>query len=152
MGSPVQAFLPVAVGVIFLVAGSVAVEAAQAEGASTGGGGAIEKRLEGYDIPNVVRSRFLGWVRRSLTDRIPGEETLFKQYIDEWSFQFETLSINGITFAINIDIDGKYPYDITLLDTDCDGIFETKVEEKPGQRVDLPIPECVFRPVPVGNR
>ena len=106
----------------------------------------VEKRPEGFDTPELSRSRFLGWVRRDLSRRIPGEETLIKQYLDEWEFQFETLTINNRIFAINIDVDNKYPYDITLLDVDCDGIYETKVEEKPGQqRVDMAIPECVFR-------
>ena len=108
--------------------------------------GPVEKRPEGFDTPELSRSRFLGWVRRDLSRRIPGEETLIKQYLDEWKFQFETLTINNRIFAINIDVDNKYPYDITLLDEDCDGIYETKVEEKPGQqRVDMAIPECVFR-------
>ncbi len=106
----------------------------------------VEKRPEGFDTPELSRSRFLGWIRRDLSRRIPGEETLIKQYLDEWKFQFETLTINKRIFAINIDVDNKFPYDITLLDVDCDGIYETKVEEKPGQqRVDMPIPECVFR-------
>ncbi len=110
------------------------------------GDGPVEKRPEGFDTPDLSRSRFLGWVRRDLSRRIPGEETLIKQYLDEWKFQFETLTINNRIFAINIDVDNKYPYDITLLDLDCDDIYETKVEEKPGQqRVDISIPECVFR-------
>jgi len=114
--------------------------------ASTDTDGPIEKRPEGFDTPELSRSRFLGWIRRDLSRRIPGEETLIKQYLDEWEFQFETLTINNRIFAINIDVDNKYPYDITLLDVDCDGIYETKVEEKPGQqRVDMAIPECVFR-------
>jgi len=121
-------------------------------GAGSEGGGSIERRAEGFDIPTLARSKFLGWVRRDISDRVPGEETLFKQYADEWGFQFETVSINGIVFAINIDVDGKYPFDITLLDTDCDSVFETKVEDKPGQRTDLSIPECVFRPAAADKR
>ncbi len=105
----------------------------------------MEKRPEGFDTPELRRSRFLGWVRRDLTRRIPGEETLIKQYLDEWGFQFETFSINDLVFAINVDADGRYPYDMTLLDANCDGIFEIKVEEKSGQRVDTSIPECAFR-------
>ncbi|MBI3025487.1 MAG: hypothetical protein HYY66_07420 [Candidatus Tectomicrobia bacterium] len=145
--------------VLFLLGGWLALQAfstlpATAQGLpeTAGEGGPIARRAEGFDAPNVARSKFLGWVRRNLTDRIPGDETLFKQYVDEWGFQFETLSINGIVFAINIDVDGKYPFDITLMDTDCDGVFETKVEEKPGQRADLSIPECVFRPATAEKR
>lgn len=145
--------------VLFLLGGWLALQAFSALPATAlglpetaGEGGPIARRAEGFDAPNVARSKFLGWVRRNLTDRIPGDETLFKQYVDEWGFQFETLSINGIVFAINIDVDGKYPFDITLMDTDCDGVFETKVEEKPGQRVDLSIPECVFRPATAEKR
>ena len=121
--------------------------------ASADADGPIEKRPEGFDTPELSRSRFLGWIRRDLSRRIPGEETLIKQYLDEWEFQFETLTINNRIFAINIDVDNKYPYDITLLDVDCDGIYETKVEEKPGQqRVDMAIPECVFRVSTQPNR
>lgn len=147
------------VGAAILLGGWMALNAVPAPPASAqglpgveAGGGAVERRAEGFDVPNVGRSKFLGWIRRDLTNRMPGEETLFKQYVDEWGFQFETASINGIVFVINIDVDGKYPFDITLMDTDCDGVFETKVEEKPGQRTDLSIPECVFRPATAGNR
>jgi len=133
-------------GWLALAALSAPPASAQAAPGDGGEGGGIERRAEGFDTPVVARSKFLGWVRRDLSERLPGEETLFKQYADEWGFQFETVSINGIVFAINIDVDGKYPFDITLMDTDCDGVFETKAEEKPGQRLDLPIPECVFRP------
>ena len=69
----------------------------------------VEKRPEGFDTPELSRSRFLGWIRRDLSRRIPGEETLIKQYLDEWKFQFETLTINKRIFAINIDVDNKYP-------------------------------------------
>ncbi|MEE9275850.1 MAG: hypothetical protein V3V62_11125 [bacterium] len=112
----------------------------------------MEKSLEGFPIPQVGRSRFKGWVRRDLTDRIPGDETLFKQYFDEWGLLFESMTINKILFAFNIDIDGKFPYDITLLDTDCDGLFDTKVEGRPDEHVDTDIPECVFSVGPARGR
>ena len=105
----------------------------------------IEKRIEGYSVPNLGRSQFLGWVRRDLTDRIPKEESLYKQYNDEWGFKFETITINGILFVFNMDLNGRFPYDVTLIDTDCDGIFETKVETEPEEKVNMPIPECIFK-------
>lgn len=129
----------------FLLAAMLAGAAAALAAPAPPRKGPVEKRPEGFDAPELGRARFLGWVRRDLTRRIPGEETLIKQYLDEWKFQFETISINGRIFAINVDEDGRYPYDMTLLDTDCDGIYETKVEERPGQRVDTPIPECAFQ-------
>ena len=131
---------------VFVLLAAVLLGSGSGYAASADTDGPIEKRPEGFDTPELSRSRFLGWIRRDLSRRIPGEETLIKQYLDEWEFQFETLTINNRIFAINIDVDNKYPYDITLLDVDCDGIYETKVEEKPGQQhVDMAIPECVFR-------
>ena len=122
---------------------------ASAEAASPGSRKTgVEKRIEGYSIPNLGQAKFQGWVRRDLTDRIPKEESLFKQYIDEWGFKFETITINGVLFVYNLDLDNRFPYDVTLIDTDCDGIFETKVGEEAEGKVDMPIPECVFK-VPV---
>jgi len=139
-------------GLALLAPASPAARGQSAPGGPNAGGEAIERRAEGFDAPVIARSKFLGWVRRDITRHVPGEETLFKQYVDEWGFQFETISINGVVFAINMDVDGKYPFDITLMDSDCDGVFDMKVEEKPGQRVDLQIPECVFRPATAEKR
>ena len=105
----------------------------------------IEKKLSGFDVPEIATSNFLGWDKRDFSKRVPGKETIIKQFLDEWGFQFETFAINKIVFAINLDLDGKYPFDVTFLDQNCDGVFETKIEEKPGQSVDLGIPECVFQ-------
>ncbi|MDA1001308.1 MAG: hypothetical protein O2807_12440 [bacterium] len=134
-------------GALVLAVGIFLTEAPRhpAWAASAGSEKSIEVNVDGYPVPVMARAKFLGWVRRDLTDRIPGKETLFKQYADEWGFAFEVLSINNVVFAINLDTDGRYPYDITLMDTNCDGIFETKIEEKPGEKVDEGIPECVFR-------
>tara|TARA_B100000686_G_scaffold79068_1_gene85261 strand:- start:18393 stop:18818 length:426 start_codon:yes stop_codon:yes gene_type:complete len=105
----------------------------------------VEKNLSGFDIPEIATSNFLGWDKRDFSKRIPGKETIIKQFLDEWGFQFETFSINKVVFAINLDLDGKYPFDVTFLDQNCDGVFETKIEEKPGESVDMGIPECVFK-------
>ena len=125
---------------IFL-ATNISAEAASPGSEKSG----IKKRIEGYSVPNLGRSQFLGWVRRDHTDRIPKEESLYKQYNDEWGFKFETITINGIIFVYNLDLNGRFPYDVTLIDTDCDGTFETKVETEPEEKVDMPIPECVFK-------
>tara|TARA_Y100000590_G_scaffold448667_1_gene585689 strand:+ start:298 stop:723 length:426 start_codon:yes stop_codon:yes gene_type:complete len=109
------------------------------------GSASVEKNLSGFDIPEIATSNFLGWDKRDFSKRIPGKETIIKQFLDEWGFQFETFSINKIVFAINLDLDGKYPFDVTFLDQNCDGVFETKIEEKPGESVDIGIPECVFK-------
>ncbi|MFL2931798.1 MAG: hypothetical protein ACJZ47_03215 [bacterium] len=113
--------------------------------AQTSKSGSIEKNLSGFDIPEIATSNFLGWDKRDFSKRISGKETIIKQFLDEWGFQFETFSINKVVFAINLDLDGKYPFDVTFLDQNCDGVFETKIEEKPGESVDMGIPECVFK-------
>ncbi|MFQ5894590.1 MAG: hypothetical protein ACE5JJ_02075 [Nitrospinota bacterium] len=105
---------------------------------------AVEESPVGFTAPNMYAARFVGLVRRDLADRIPGKETLFKQYVDELDFQFETMSIFGHVFGYNIDLDGRFPYDLTLLDRDCDGIFETKVDHRVDRDVEMTIPECVF--------
>ena len=113
--------------------------------AQTSKSSSIEKNLSGVDIPEMATSNFLGWDKRDFSKRISGKETIIKQFLDEWGFQFETFSINKVVFAINLDLDGKYPFDVTFLDQNCDGVFETKIEEKPGESVDMGIPECVFK-------
>ena len=113
--------------------------------AQTSKSSSIEKNLSGFDIPEIATSNFLGWDKRDFSKRISGKETIIKQFLDEWGFQFETFSINKVVFAINLDLDGKYPFDVTFLDQNCDGVFETKIEEKPGESVDMGIPECVFK-------
>ena len=113
--------------------------------AQTSKSSSIEKNLSGFDIPEIATSNFLGWDKRDFSKRISGKETIIKQFLDEWGVQFETFSINKVVFAINLDLDGKYPFDVTFLDQNCDGVFETKIEEKPGESVDMGIPECVFK-------
>ena len=113
--------------------------------AQTSKSSSIEKNLSGFDIPEIATSNFLGWDKRDFSKRISGKETIIKQFLDEWGFQFETFSINKVVFAINLDLDGKYPFDVTFLDQNCDGVFETKIEEKPGESVDMVFPECVFK-------
>ena len=113
--------------------------------AQTSKSSSIEKNLSGFDIPEIATSNFLGWDKRDFSKRISGKETIIKQFLDEWGFQFETFSINKVVFAINLDLDGKYPFYVTFLDQNCDGVFETKIEEKPGESVDMGIPECVFK-------
>ena len=113
--------------------------------AQTSKSSSIEKNLSGFDIPEIATSNFLGWDKRDFSKRISGKETIIKQFLDEWGFQYETFSINKVVFAINLDLDGKYPFDVTFLDQNCDGVFETKIEEKPGESVDMGIPECVFK-------
>ena len=98
--------------------------------AQTSKSSSIEKNLSGFDIPEIATSNFLGWDKRDFSKRISGKETIIKQFLDEWGFQFETFSINKVVFAINLDLDGKYPFDVTFLDQNCDGVFETKIEEK----------------------
>ncbi len=106
---------------------------------------ALDENPSGYPLPNIYSSKFRGLIRRDLTDRIPGPETIFKQYEDVWGFKFETFSVNGKILGYNLDLDGKFPYDITLLDLDCDGVFETKYDPKKHGTLDIPIPECIFR-------
>ena len=113
--------------------------------AQTSKSSSIEKNLSGFDIPEIATSNFLGWDKRDFSKRISGKETIIKQFLDEWGFQFETFSINKVVFAINLDLDGKYPFDVTFLDQNCDGVFETKIEEKPGESVDMGFTECVFK-------
>ena len=127
-----------------MLLGSLLLENANAQ-TSGSDFNSIEKNLSGFDIPEIATSNFLGWDKRDFSKRIPGKETIIKQFLDEWGFQFETFAINRIVFAINLDLDGKYPFDVTFMDQNCDGVFETKIEEKPGQSVDMGIPECVFR-------
>lgn len=126
-----------------MVLRGLALLAAVALGAAPGAL-AVEENPVGFTVPNIYAARFLGLVRRDLTDRIPGKETLFKQYVDELGFQFETMSIFGHIFGHNVDLDGQFPYDITLLDRDCDGIFETKVDLRRDKPAEVAIPECVF--------
>lgn len=127
-----------------MLLGSLLSEYANAQ-TSGSDSNSIEKNLSGFDIPEIATSNFLGWDKRDFSKRIPGKETIIKQFLDEWGFQFETFAINRIVFAINLDLDGKYPFDVTFMDQNCDGVFETKIEEKPDQSVDMGIPECVFR-------
>ncbi|MFQ6110528.1 MAG: hypothetical protein ACE5LX_00710 [Nitrospinota bacterium] len=109
---------------------------------------ALERNPAGYPLPNIYSSKFLGLIRRDLTERIHGPETIFKQYEDVWGFQFETFSIRGKILGYNLDLDGRFPYDITLFDLDCDGVFETKYDPETHGTLDMPIPECIFRWTP----
>ncbi len=106
---------------------------------------ALDKNLAGYPVPSIYRSKFLGLIRRDLSERVHGPETIFKQYEDTWGLQFETFSIKGKILGYNLDFDGQFPYDVTLFDLDCDGVFETKYDPQKHGNLDIAIPECIFR-------
>jgi hypothetical protein len=102
---------------------------------------ALERRPEGFPVPDVSGCKFQGDFRRDLTPLIPGEETVFKNYLCPDGRQVEVIIVNGHLLGYNIDEDGQYPFDYTLLDLDGDGIFETKDTEGKAE-----IPEWVLKP------
>ena len=108
-------------GAVALLAGSVA----RAE---------IKLNPQGWKFPNTVTSAKEIIRVSDRTPKIAGKETILKGYRKMDGTRFMTFEIEGRVFGVQIDTDGKPPFEYGIMDTDGDGKFETKIiPEKDGK-------------------
>jgi hypothetical protein len=90
---------------------------------------AVEIKKDGWLFPQPARAEKKAIRTIDTTDRIPGRETLMKVYKKNDDVIFETLEIEGEVYACQFHIKGKEgeaPTVYAIVDTDGDGVFESK--------------------------
>ena len=99
---------------------------------------------QGWRFPNIVTSAKEVIQLSDRTPLIPGRETLTKGYRKADGTHFLTYEIEGRVFGVAIDTDGKPPFEYSIMDTDCDGKFETKIIHGPGNTDRAYVPQCII--------
>lgn len=99
---------------------------------------------EGWRFPNVVTSAKEIIRVADRTPDIPGKETILKGYRKADGTHFMTYEIEGRVFGVEIDSDGKPPFEFSIMDTDGDGKFETKIPHEKGNTDRAYVPQWVI--------
>jgi len=102
--------------------------------------GAVEVKKEGWLFPNPAQAEKLKIRTQDYTPRIPGPETQVKIYKRKKDgVVFDTFEIDGEIYACQFHVKGEGdapPTVYAIVDTDGDGIFESKYE--PGEKAQPP--------------
>jgi hypothetical protein len=99
---------------------------------------------QGWKFPNIVTAAKESIKVSDRTPQIPGKETILKGYRKPDGTYFQTYEIEGRVFGVEIDTDGKPPFEYSLLDADGDGKFETKIPHVPGNKDRAYVPKWVI--------
>jgi hypothetical protein len=99
---------------------------------------------QGWKFPNIVIAAKKSIKVSDRTPAIPGKETMLKGYQKGDGTFFQTYEIEGRVFGVEIDTDGKPPFEYSILDTDGDGKFETKIPHTPGNTDRAYVPKWVI--------
>lgn len=98
----------------------------------------------GWKFPNILTAAKESIKVSDRTPLIPGKETIMKGYRKADGTHFQTYEIESRIFGVEIDTDGKPPFEYSLLDTDGDGKFETKIPHTPGSKDRAYVPKWVI--------
>lgn len=98
----------------------------------------------GWKFPNIVTAAKEAIHITDRTPVIPGKETLNKGYRRPNGTRFMTYEIEGKIFGVEIDEDGKPPFEFSIMDADGDGKFETKIVHGPTQKDHAYVPQWVI--------
>jgi hypothetical protein len=98
----------------------------------------------GWKFPNILTSAKEAIRPVDRTPLIPGKETLLKGYRKGDGTGFMTYEIEGRVFGVEIDTNGKPPFEFSIMDTDGDRVFETKIQNKKGERDQAYVPQWVI--------
>jgi hypothetical protein len=82
---------------------------------------------QGWKFPNIMTAAKEVIRLSDRTPLIPGKETILRGYRKADGTHFLTYEIEGRVFGVQIDTDGKPPFEYSIMDTDGDGKFETKI-------------------------
>ena len=104
----------------------------------------IKINPQGWRFPNIVTSAKEAIQVGDRTPIIPGKETINKGYRKADGTFFMTFEIEGKIFGVEIDEDGKPPFEYSLMDTDGDGKFETMIRHEPGNTDQAYVPQWVI--------
>lgn len=104
----------------------------------------ILTNAQGWKFPNIVTANKEVIRVSDLTPQIPGKETLLKGYRKADGTFFMTFEIEGRVFGVQVDTDGKPPFEYGIMDADGDGIFETKIVPEKGSKDRGYVPQWVI--------
>ena len=120
---------------IAIVTAIAAASAARAE---------IQINPQGWKFPNVITAAKEMIRVSDRTPLIPGKETILKGYRKADGTHFMTYEIEGRVFGVQIDTDGKPPFEYSIMDADGDGKFETKFIPEHGHNDQGYVPQWVI--------
>lgn len=103
----------------------IAAAAAAAIGLS-GIARADEINPNGWPVPDIKKAKLLETHYIDNISEIPGKDTTVRDYRSPNGNYFATMSYRGKIYAIDVDTDGKAPWEYVLVDMDGDGRFELK--------------------------
>lgn len=98
----------------------------------------------GWLFPNIVTSEKEAIRVDDRTPLIPGKETMRKGYRKRDGTFFQTYEIEGRIFGVEVDTNGKPPFEYSIMDADGDGKFESKIMHTPGNKDHAYVPEWVI--------
>jgi len=98
----------------------------------------------GWRFPNIITSAKEAIQLSDRTPLIPGKETMTKGYRRANGTFFMTYEIEGKIFGVEIDEDGKPPFEFSIMDTDGDGKFETKIPHTKDNKDRAYVPQWVI--------
>lgn len=104
----------------------------------------IQINPQGWIFPNIVTAAKEMIRVSDRTPLIPGKETILKGYRKMDGTHFMTFEIEGRVFGVQIDTNGKPPFEYGIMDTDGDGKFETKIIEGKENRDQGYVPQWVI--------
>jgi hypothetical protein len=104
----------------------------------------IQLNPSGWRFPNIITSAKEAIQVSDRTPLIPGKETMTKGYRRANGTYFMTYEIEGKIFGVEIDDDGKPPFEYSIMDTDGDGKFETRIPHVKGNKDRAYVPQWVI--------
>jgi hypothetical protein len=99
---------------------------------------------QGWKFPNIITAAKEAIKISDRTPLIPGKETVLRGYRKSDGTRFMTYEIEGRVFGVEIDTNGKPPFEYSIMDTDGDGKFETKIQNKKGEKDQAYVPQWVI--------
>jgi len=99
---------------------------------------------QGWKFPNIVTSAKEAIKVSDRTPLIAGKETILRGYRKMDGTFFMTYEIEGRIFGVQIDTDGKPPFEYSIMDADGDGKFETKIVNDRGESDQAYVPQWVI--------
>jgi hypothetical protein len=82
---------------------------------------------QGWKFPNIITAAKEVIRVSDRTPIIEGKETILRGYRKSDGTHFMTYEIEGRVFGVQIDTNGKPPFEYSIMDADGDGKFETKL-------------------------
>ena len=94
-------------------------------------------RAEGYQPPG--KGPLVSELREDVDPKVPGPETIIRNYADGWGGQVREFIMGGAIYQIEVVPYNGLPY--LLIDKDGDGLFETRFR---GNELRLIVPQWVL--------